>query len=174
MTDTSSPNAEEKRLVRTILARKGQADFFVMESAPAQQQALLSQAGGLFAQNGITPAYIDLSQGVTLGQVMEKLADYAREGVDVVHLTGGGEWLRGREPFNEGTAVRTDLLNIRRENLFRLKVKTMLWLAADDIGMLATTAPDLWAWRSGVYDLSTPAPAATAAQKPPAAPAGPV
>ncbi len=170
MTEAAPLNPEEKRLLRTILARKGQPDFIIADATP-QQQPLLAATDNLFEKNGITSAYIDLSRSGGVGAVMEQLAEYAAADVDVVHLTGGGDWLRGREPFNDGTAARADILNIQRENLFRIPVKTMLWLAPDDIASLAMTAPDLWAWRSGIYDLS--APAASPAQKPSAAPAGP-
>ncbi len=171
MTDAPPLNPEERRLVRMILARKGQPDFIIADATSQQQQALLSATDNLFEKNGITPAYIDLSRGEGVGAVMKQLAEYAAAGVDVVHLTGGGDWLRGREPFNDGTAARADILNIQRENLFRIPVKTILWLAPDDIATLASTAPDLWAWRAGIYDLS--APAAAPVQKMPAAPAGP-
>ncbi len=164
-------NAEHKRLLRLIQARKGQADFFIAEATPAQLQPLLSQIDGLFAQNAITPAHIDLAQAGGVANVMDKLQFFAQSGIDVVHLVNGGDWLRAREPFNDGTAQRVDILNIQRENLFRIPVKTMLWLDADDIGMLASAALDLWSWRSGVYDLSTPA--APAAPKAPAVPAAP-
>ncbi|MDF3023788.1 MAG: hypothetical protein K0R10_1149 [Alphaproteobacteria bacterium] len=165
-------NAEHKRLLRLIQARKGQPDFFIAEAAPAQLQPLLSQVDGLFAQNAITPAHIDLAKVGGVANMMDKLESLAQGGVDVVHLVNAGDWLRAREPFNDGTAQRVDILNIQRENLFRIPVKTMMWLDATDIGMLASTALDLWSWRSGVYDLSTPA-APFAPNAPAAAPAGP-
>ena len=62
---------------------------------------------------------------------------------EVVHVLGRPGW------FNE---ARWDAFNVRRERLAaESRARLVFWLDADAIALASRGAPDLWAWRGGVY-----------------------
>ncbi len=61
----------------------------------------------------------------------------------VVHVVGPSGW------FNP---ERWDAFNVRRERIAsQAKARLVFWLDTEAIADAASQAPDLWAWRSGVY-----------------------
>ena len=71
-----------------------------------------------------------------------ELRDLSRE-YDVLQVTGAESWF--------GTA-RWEAFNVRREAVARgAPLRLILWLTAAPITDLARAAPDLWAWRAGVF-----------------------
>jgi hypothetical protein len=76
----------------------------------------------------------------------------------LVHLLGGESW------FDE---QRWRAFNLRRELIARdVAVRLILWLTLEPVRNLALLAPDLWAWRSGVFSFSSE-PQATGVLHPP-------
>jgi hypothetical protein len=70
------------------------------------------------------------------------LADLAKDH-DAIQVTGANAWL---------TEPRWRALNIRREALAeRAPARLLLWLAPEQVARMPDLAPDLWAWRSGVF-----------------------
>lgn len=62
---------------------------------------------------------------------------------DVVHVLGSAGWF---------TAERWDAFNVRRERLAQgARARLVFWLDGDAIALASQGAPDLWAWRGGVY-----------------------
>ena len=67
----------------------------------------------------------------------------------------GPAQLSGLERWPEGIEDLLRRLNHRREALAAHCARPLLfWILSRDLGMVATGAADLWAWRSGVFDFS--------------------
>ena len=65
---------------------------------------------------------------------------------DVVHVIGPPGWF---------DASRWDAFNVRRERIAAHgRARLVFWLDADAIALASQGAPDLWAWRSGVYSFT--------------------
>ncbi|MDO4242285.1 MAG: tetratricopeptide repeat protein [Actinomyces sp.] len=74
---------------------------------------------------------------------LEQMIVAAAKVSDVIHLSGAPEWL---------TPKRWQGLNIRRERLAdSARARLVWWLHPEGVAAMADQAPDLWAWRSGVY-----------------------
>lgn len=86
-----------------------------------------------------------------LGKLEARLEALAQE-YTLIHLRGFDRWL---------TCERWQALNIRRDAIAeRCRARLLWWLTPESVRQCALEAPDLWAWRSGVYEFSlTPPPA---------------
>ena len=74
---------------------------------------------------------------------LERLIVAAAADADLIHLSGASDWL---------TSERWQGLNIRRDRLAEsARVRLVWWLHPRNVAEMATQAPDLWAWRGGVY-----------------------
>ena len=82
---------------------------------------------------------------------LERLIVAAASDVDLIHLSGASDWL---------TPERWQGLNIRRDRLAEsARARLVWWLHPRNVAEMATQAPDLWAWRGGVYsflDVASP------------------
>ena len=82
---------------------------------------------------------------------LERLIVAAVADADLIHLSGASDWL---------TPERWQGLNIRRDRLAEsARARLVWWLHPRNIAEMATQAPDLWAWRGGVYsflDIAVP------------------
>ena len=82
---------------------------------------------------------------------LERLIVAAASDVDLIHLSGALDWL---------TPQRWQGLNIRRDRLAEsARARLVWWLHPQNVAEMATQAPDLWAWRGGVYsflDVASP------------------
>ena len=88
-----------------------------------------------------------------------RLVNNARQ-APVVHVIGRPGWF---------DAARWEAFNTRRERLAaKARARLVFWLDGEAIALASRSAPDLWAWRSGVYAFL---PAAAAAPPPGAQPA---
>ncbi len=66
------------------------------------------------------------------------------KGCPVVHVMGRRDWF---------DAKRWDAFNVRRERIAaNARARLLFWLDAEAIAEASRGAPDLWAWRSGVYE----------------------
>lgn len=71
-----------------------------------------------------------------------QLVEYAQKN-DVVHVFGASSW------FDDS---RWDAFNARRERVAQAaRARLVFWLAPAAVNQMSAKAPDLWAWRSGVY-----------------------
>ena len=74
---------------------------------------------------------------------LERLIVAAAADTDLIHLSGASDWL---------TYERWQGLNIRRDRLAEsARARLVWWLHPQNVAEMATQAPDLWAWRGGVY-----------------------
>ena len=74
---------------------------------------------------------------------LEQLIVAAVTDADLIHLSGAPKWL---------TPERWQGLNIRRDRLAEsARARLVWWLHPRNVAEMATQAPDLWAWRGGVY-----------------------
>ena len=74
---------------------------------------------------------------------LEQLIVVAATNADLIHLSGALDWL---------TPQRWQGLNIRRDRLAEsARARLVWWLHPRNVAEMATQAPDLWAWRGGVY-----------------------
>ncbi len=81
-------------------------------------------------------------------ELEEKLVQHARLG-RVVHVLVTANWF-------DGEGRRWDALNARRERLAAdAKARLLFWLNDELIQAAARFAPDLWAWRAGIYAFRT-------------------
>ena len=82
---------------------------------------------------------------------LEQLIVAAVTNADLIHLSGAPNWL---------TSQRWQGLNIRRDRLAEsARARLVWWLHPQNVAEMATQAPDLWAWRGGVYsflDVASP------------------
>jgi len=82
---------------------------------------------------------------------LERLIVAAASDVDLIHLSGASDWL---------TPERWQGLNIRRDRPAEsARARLVWWLHPRNVAEMATQAPDLWAWRGGVYsflDVASP------------------
>ena len=85
---------------------------------------------------------------------LEQLIVAAAADADLIHLFGNPEWL---------TPKRWQGLNIRRDRLAEsARARLVWWLHPQNVTEMATQAPDLWAWRGGVYSfLNVASPSAS-------------
>lgn len=122
----------------------------------AQIDAVLTELGQTSVQLSLNPeSYADFSS------VEADLRRLATEH-QAIHVLGGDSWFSDE---------RWEAFNIRREAVAReAPIALIFWLSTLQISRLALMAPDLWAWRSGVFSFSTvdaPLPLVPVAQRDP-------
>lgn len=135
--------ADFNRLCKTLL--HGPAFQWLLVDAP--QEALRRQV--MDALNEVLSAArlrvnrLPLGSGVADVAALEARLIKNAVQADVVHVIGSAGWF---------TAERWDGFNVRRERLAQgARARLVFWLDGDAIALASQGAPDLWAWRSGVY-----------------------
>lgn len=86
---------------------------------------------------------LPLSAKITDVAMLEARLIKNARAASVVHVIGRSGWF---------DAARWDAFNARRERLAaEARARLVFWLDAESISLASRGAPDLWAWRSGVY-----------------------
>jgi tetratricopeptide (TPR) repeat protein len=86
---------------------------------------------------------LPLSAKITDVAMLEARLIKNARAASVVHVIGRPGWF---------DAARWDAFNARRERLAaEARARLVFWLDAESISLASLGAPDLWAWRSGVY-----------------------
>jgi hypothetical protein len=160
MSNPKPEDPELKRLFKSAAVKRGGADFWIIDNTGAADRDLIAQVSGVFDKTSGTSTTLDLSSVAEVSDLLDRLKDIKAQGYDLVHVTGGDRWLTQRQSFNDGTADAAAILNIARENLFKVKVIMAFYLSEKGIAHLANEAPDLWSWRGGIYKLQDNAPSA--------------
>jgi tetratricopeptide (TPR) repeat protein len=131
------------RLTRSLL--HGPRFQWVLVEAPheglrSQVKAALDK---VLHRAGIGTNLLPLSEKIEDVPMLEnRLLKNARQ-APVVHVIGGAGWFDPQ---------RWEVFNIRRERLTaEPRARMVFWLDSDSISLASRHAPDLWAWRSGVY-----------------------
>jgi hypothetical protein len=82
-----------------------------------------------------------------------------------IHVTRGESWFDGK---------RWRALNLRRETVFeRTPVRLILWLTPEPIARLSELAPNLWAWRAGIFSFASMPQVSREAPRPVSGPVDP-
>lgn len=140
------------RLSRTLV--HGPVFQWLLVDAPDEglRKQVMAALDDVLRAAGLQSNRLPLSDKITDVAMLEaRLVKNARAAA-VVHVIGRSGW------FN---AARWDAFNARRERLANeARARLVFWLDADAISLASRGAPDLWAWRGGVYAFM---PAAAAA-----------
>ena len=142
------------RLSRTLV--HGPAFQWLLVDAPDEglRKQVMAALDEVLRAAGLSTNRLPLSNKIADVAMLEaRLVKNARASA-VVHVIGRPGWF---------DAARWDAFNARRERLAtEVRARLVFWLDADAISLASRGAPDLWAWRGGVYAFvpaAVPAPA---------------
>ncbi len=137
---------EFERLNRAIRSGGGFRLLLAQYNLPHYRDSLLDRLKDL--HDNCRSIYVDRENPSNFDALQMHLADMA-ETSEVLHILGMAEW--------PAVSVEEWLpsLNHRREALAtKCPIPVVLWLSGGLIKKLALQAPDMWAWRAGVFDFS--------------------
>ena len=144
------------RLTRTLL--HGPAFQWLLIDAPDEplRRQVMASVDRVLQRAGLPFNRLPLSKKIRDVPMLEaRLVNNARQAA-VVHVIGRPNWF---------DAARWEAFNIRRERLAaHARARLVFWLDGAAIALASRSAPDLWAWRSGVYSFL---PASASAAAPP-------
>jgi tetratricopeptide (TPR) repeat protein len=134
---------EFRRLVRVLL--HGPAFQWILIESPSDRlrDQVLATLDSLLDESRISHTRIALADPIDDVPALEAaLVEGAQRHV-VVHVLVRRRWF---------DAARWDQFNVRRERVaLKARARLVFWLDAEQIEAASRAAPDLWAWRSGVY-----------------------
>ncbi len=132
-----------QRLVRTLL--HGPAFQWLLVDAADEQlrRQVMAALDKVLVAAGLRTSHLPLGRKIVDVATLEQRLIRQAIKVDVVHVLGPHGWF---------DAKRWDEFNVRRERLAsRTAARLVFWLDAEAIALASHGAPDLWAWRGGVY-----------------------
>jgi tetratricopeptide (TPR) repeat protein len=131
------------RLSRTLL--HGPPFQWLLVEAPDEgvRRQVLDALDRVLQRAGLRSDRLPLSDKIADVPMLEaRLVNNARQAA-VVHVIGRPGWF---------DAARWEAFNVRRERLAaEARARLVFWLDGEAIALASRSAPDLWAWRSGVY-----------------------
>ncbi len=133
---------EFRRLMRS---QKGFSLFFMQYNDPFYRDKLIPYLN----RYATSPAIVRIDPNMDYPE-FETLLFGACAGRDLVHVVGLTEWLAGKahDAIFRG-------FNYHRELIAeRVRAAVALWMTEDDLREFTLEAPDMWAWRKGVFDFS--------------------
>ena len=141
------------RLSRTLI--HGPPFQWLLVEAPDEglRRQVMEALDRVLQRAGLRSDRLPLSDKILDVPMLEaRLVNNARQ-APVVHVIGRPGWF---------DAARWEAFNTRRERLAaKARARLVFWLDGEAIALASRSAPDLWAWRSGVYAfLPAAAPAA--------------
>ena len=141
------------RLSRTLI--HGPPFQWLLVEAPdeSMRRQVMEALDRVLQRAGLRSDRLPLSDKILDVPMLEaRLVNNARQ-APVVHVIGRPGWF---------DAARWEAFNTRRERLAAMaRARLVFWLDGEAIALASRSAPDLWAWRSGVYAfLPAAAPAA--------------
>lgn len=136
---------EFQRLAKTLV--HGPAFQWLLVDAPDEglRNKVIGALNPVLRAAKLHSSKLPLSRHISdVASLEERLTSQAKKSA-VVHVLGAHDWFGA-----EGT--RWDALNARRERLAKnARSRLVFWLDRETIEAAARHAPDLWAWRAGVY-----------------------
>jgi tetratricopeptide (TPR) repeat protein len=132
-----------QRLSRTLIY--GPAFQWLLVDAPdeALRKQVMEALDEVLHAASMRTNRLPLSAKITDVAMLEARLLKNASRAEVVHVVGRPGW------FNE---ARWDAFNVRRERLAAgSRARLVFWLDAEAIALASRGAPDLWAWRGGVY-----------------------
>jgi tetratricopeptide (TPR) repeat protein len=130
------------RLTRTLL--HGPAFQWLLVDAPHDhlRHRVMNELDRVLLEAHMLSSRLPLASLADINELEANLIVHA-EGSPVVHVLGRRDWF---------DAARWDAFNVRRERVAaQVRAKLVFWLDSEAIAMASRGAPDLWAWRAGVY-----------------------
>ena len=131
------------RLSRTLI--HGPPFQWLLVEAPDEglRRQVMEALDRVLQRAGLRSDRLPLSDKILDVPMLEaRLVNNARQ-APVVHVIGRPGWF---------DAARWEAFNTRRERLAaKARAKLVFWLDGEAIALASRSAPDLWAWRSGVY-----------------------
>jgi hypothetical protein len=131
------------RLSRTLI--HGPAFQWLLVEAPDEglRRQVMEALDRVLQRAGLRSDRLPLSDKILDVPMLEaRLVNNARQ-APVVHVIGRPGWF---------DAARWEAFNTRRERLAaKARARLVFWLDGEAIALASRSAPDLWAWRSGVY-----------------------
>jgi tetratricopeptide (TPR) repeat protein len=131
------------RLSRTLI--HGPPFQWLLVEAPDEgvRRQVMDALDRVLQRAGLRSDRLPLSDKIADVPMLEaRLVNNARQAA-VVHVIGRPGWF---------DAARWDAFNVRRERLAaEARARLVFWLDGEAIALASRSAPDLWAWRSGVY-----------------------
>ena len=143
----TAPPAELARLEKHLRGASGEGyRLFLLEWDEASDRAeIIQRLGDGFPSSGQLTLTVESPADFSVLQ--HELAALAKVH-PIIHVLGFENWHPKRPDTFE-------LLNYGRERLAAIcPVALLFWLTPPDMRRLATEAPDLWAWRTAVIDLT--------------------
>jgi tetratricopeptide (TPR) repeat protein len=134
------------RLSRTLI--HGPKFQWLLVDAPDDnlRKQVMSELDAVLVAAGLQANRLPLSKKIVDVAALEARLIKNSRIADVVHVVGRLGW------FDE---ARWDAFNARRERLSaHARARIVFWLDASSIALASKGAPDLWAWRGGVYAFS--------------------
>jgi tetratricopeptide (TPR) repeat protein len=131
------------RLSRSLI--HGPPFQWLLVEAPDEglRRQVLEALDRVLQRAGLRSDRLPLSDKILDVPMLEaRLVNNARQ-APVVHVIGRPGWF---------DAARWEAFNTRRERLAaKARARLVFWLDGEAIALASRSAPDLWAWRSGVY-----------------------
>ena len=146
--DIHPDHADDFGRLSFVLSAGPKSQFlFVEYRSQLYRERLILKLNEVLQSAGLRAANFDLTPCATLIEAERSLHTLAAS-ADAIHLIGGDKWF---------SADRWRELNLRRETLARdLGKRLLFWINPEQVPQLVDAAPDVWAWRGGVYDLVEP------------------
>ena len=134
---------EFQRLSRSLL--HGPEFQWLLVDAPHEglRKQVMAALDDVLSAAGLAVNRLPLSARITDVPMLEARLIKNAGKAQVVHVIGRPGWF---------TAERWDAFNVRRERVAALaRARLVFWLDGPAIELASRGAPDLWAWRAGVY-----------------------
>ena len=132
-----------QRLTRTLIHGPAFQWLLVDARHEVLRQQIMEALDRVLAAAGLRVKQVRLDAGIADVSALETLLIENAAQAEVVHVIGSPCWF---------DAPRWDAFNVRRERIAtQARARLVFWLDADAIALASQGAPDLWAWRSGVY-----------------------
>ena len=135
-----------QRLTRTLI--HGPAFQWLLVDAPHEllRDQVMNALDKVLAAAGLRVNRVPLGRRINdVGALEARLVKNAAQ-AEVVHVIGLPGWF---------DALKWDAFNVRRERIAtNARARLVFWLDAEAIALASQGAPDLWAWRSGVYSFA--------------------
>ena len=132
-----------QRLTRTLIYGPDFQWLLVDARHEVLRRQVMEALDSVLSAAGLRVKQVRLDPGITDVSALETLLVENAAQAEVVHVIGSPGWF---------DAPRWDAFNVRRERIAtQARARLVFWLDADAIALASQGAPDLWAWRSGVY-----------------------
>ncbi len=148
--------ADFLRLTRALLHGPRFQWLLVETPSDALRDRVIAALDRVMLAAHLQSSRLPLDHSLTDVPALEAALVRHAKGCAVIHMLGRRGWF---------DAARWDAFNVRRERLAQeARARLVFWLDAEAIEAASMGAPDLWAWRSGVYSFADVTPAESNAQ----------